>query len=107
MDVLSFVGVILAFSAIVGGNYLEGGHPGGLLNGPAALIVLGGTLAASLLQTSLPIFKRSLFMLRWIFFPPAIDLGAGIGQVVGWSMVARKDGLLGLESIADLEVDNF
>ncbi len=107
MDVLSFVGVILAFSAIVGGNYLEGGHPGGLLNGPAALIVLGGTLAASLLQTSLPIFKRSLFMLRWIFFPPAIDLGAGIGQVVGWSMVARKDGLLGLESIADLEVDHF
>ena len=46
MDVLSLLGIILAFVAIVGGNLLEGGHVGALLNGPAALIVLGGTLAA-------------------------------------------------------------
>ena len=26
MDVLSLIGVILAFVAILGGNYLEGGH---------------------------------------------------------------------------------
>ena len=44
MDVLSLIGVILAFVAILGGNYLEGGHAGALLNGPAALIVIGGTL---------------------------------------------------------------
>ena len=50
MDVLSLVGIILAFVAIVGGNFLEGGHAGALLNGPAALIVIGGTLAAALLQ---------------------------------------------------------
>ena len=42
MDVLSLIGVILAFVAILGGNYLEGGHAGALLNGPAALIVIGG-----------------------------------------------------------------
>lgn len=29
MDVLSLVGIILAFVAIVGGNFLEGGHAGG------------------------------------------------------------------------------
>ncbi len=28
MDVLSLVGIILAFVAIVGGNFLEGGHAG-------------------------------------------------------------------------------
>lgn len=50
MDVLSLVGITLAFVAIVGGNFLEGGHAGALLNGPAALIVIGGTLAAALLQ---------------------------------------------------------
>lgn len=47
MDVLSLIGLILAFVAIVGGNFLEGGHAGALVNGPAALIVLGGTLAAA------------------------------------------------------------
>ena len=51
MDVLSLIGLILAFVAIVGGNFLEGGHVGALINGPAGLIVLGGTLAAALLQS--------------------------------------------------------
>ena len=56
MDVLSLIGVILAFVAIIGGNYLEGGHAGALVNGPAALIVIGGTLGAAFIQA--PIHKR-------------------------------------------------
>ena len=51
MDILSIIGVILAFVAIIGGNYLEGGHASALLNGPAALIVIGGTLGAAFIQT--------------------------------------------------------
>ena len=47
MDVLSLIGIILAFVAIIGGNFLEGGHLGALANGPAALIVLGGTFGAA------------------------------------------------------------
>ena len=107
MDVLSLIGVILAFVAIVGGNYLEGGHVGALLNGPAALIVLGGTLGAAFLQTPISIFKRALAIVRWILFPPFIDLAGGINRVVNWSQTARKEGLLGLEPIADSEADPF
>ena len=83
MDVLSLVGIILAFVAIIGGNYLEGGHLGALLNGPAALIVIGGTLGAAFLQAPISVFKRALVILRWIFFPPRIDLVGGIAKVVG------------------------
>ncbi|MDZ5601601.1 flagellar motor protein [Pseudomonas sp. RP23018S] len=107
MDVLSLIGLILAFVAIVGGNFLEGGHAGALINGPAALIVLGGTLAAALLQSPLPAFKRALQILRWILFPPRIDLAGGIDRVVNWSLTARKEGLLGLESVADIEPDPY
>ncbi len=107
MDVLSLIGVILAFIAIIGGNYLEGGHAGALLNGPAALIVIGGTLGAAFLQTPLPALKRASVILRWIILPPAIDMLGGINQVVTWSMKARKEGLLGLESIADGEADPY
>ncbi|TRX74422.1 flagellar motor protein [Pseudomonas mangiferae] len=107
MDVLSLIGLILAFVAIVGGNYLEGGHAGALLNGPAALIVIGGTLAAAFLQMPMNVFKRALTVLRWIFFPPAVDLAGGIARVVGWSLTARKEGLLGLESVADAEPDSY
>ncbi len=107
MDVLSLIGLILAFVAIVGGNFLEGGHAGALINGPAALIVLGGTLAAALLQSPLSAFKRALQILRWILFPPRIDLAGGIDRVVNWSLTARKEGLLGLESVADIEPDPY
>jgi len=107
MDILSLIGVILAFVAIIGGNYLEGGHINALLNGPAALIVLGGTLGAAFIQTPLPVFKRALTLFRWVFFAPPTPLREGIGQVVNWSNIARKDGLLGLEAIADMEPDLF
>ena len=44
MDVLSVTGLIVAFGAILFGQHLEGGHIQSLLNGPAILIVFGGTL---------------------------------------------------------------
>ena len=107
MDVLSLLGIILAFVAIVGGNLLEGGHVGALINGPAALIVLGGTLAAALLQSPLSSFKRALQIFGWILFPPRVDLAGGIDRVVNWSLTARKEGLLGLEGVADAEPDPY
>lgn len=107
MDILSIIGVILAFVAIIGGNYLEGGHVGALLNGPAAIIVIGGTLGAAFIQTPLPIFKRSLVIVRWIFVPPQLRMQEGIVRIIEWSTTARKEGLLGLETLADLEPDPF
>jgi chemotaxis protein MotA len=107
MDALSLIGIVLALVAIIGGNYIEGGHIGALLNGPAALIVVGGTLGASFLQTPMSVLKRALVVVRWIFFPPSIDLQGGVDRVVGWSMTARKEGLLGLEPIADAEPDPY
>lgn len=62
----------------------EGGHAGALLNGPAALIVIGGTLAAALLQTPVNVLKRGLGMLGWVFFPPREDLsGESTGSSPG------------------------
>ncbi|MEB0043024.1 MULTISPECIES: flagellar motor protein [unclassified Pseudomonas] len=107
MDVLSLIGLILAFVAIIGGNFLEGGHLAALLNGPAALIVLGGTMAAALLQSPMSAFMRAMQIVGWILFPPRIDLPGGIDRVVNWSLTARKEGLLGLESIADSEPDQY
>ncbi|MCG8608909.1 MAG: flagellar motor protein, partial [Pseudomonadales bacterium] len=60
MDFLSVLGVILAFGALIGGNYLEGGHVESLLNFPAALIVIGGTFAAICIQSSFGLLMLSL-----------------------------------------------
>lgn len=107
MDVLSLLGITLAVVAILGGNVLEGGALSSLFNGPAALIVIGGTLAATILQTSWPILKRASVQVRWVFVPPYISMEDGIGKVIDWSVKARKQGLLGLECMSEREPENF
>ena len=70
MDLLSILGIIIGFGAIIGGNFMEGGGVTSLLNGPAAFIVIGGTLGAALLQTPKRNLKRAFTVLPWIFRPP-------------------------------------
>ncbi len=107
MDLLSIFGVILGFAAILGGNYLEGGHIDSLFNLPAAIIVIGGTFAAIMLQTPLVSLKRGLLMIKWVFLPPYLSIEEGIDKVISWSMRARKEGLLGLEAIVEKEPEDF
>jgi len=107
MDILSLLGITLAFVAILGGNVLEGGALSSLFNAPAGLIVIGGTLAATILQTSWPILKRSFIQVRWVLVPPYVSMEGGIGKVIDWSVKARKQGLLGLEGMSENEPENF
>lgn len=107
MDILSFLGVLLGFAAILGGNHLEGGHIAALFNLPAAIIVLGGTFAAVSLQTSWAALKLSLIRLRWVWFPPRIKFQESLEKIITWALAARKEGLLGLEAIAESEQDPF
>lgn len=107
MDVLSIIGVALAFVAILGGNMLEGGHLGSLLQLTAFIIVFGGTTGAILLQSPLTTFLGALKMARFIVLPPKTDPEATIGRIVEWCQLARKEGLLGLESLSEQEQDPF
>lgn len=107
MDTLTLAGLLVGIIAIIGGNALEGGHIAGLLNAPAAVIVLGGTLGAAMLQTPKPIFINAFRLVRWAFNPPAVKMQENIKKVITWSFTARKEGLLGLEGIAEGERDPF
>ena len=107
MDILSIIGILLAFTAIVGGNLLEGGHIGQLFQLTAFLIVVGGTIGAVMLQTSLPTFWRAINMTRWIFVTPQVDIEATIEKLVLWSQLSRREGLLALEDASDEEQDLF
>jgi chemotaxis protein MotA len=97
MDILSLLGIVVAAIAILGGQWLEGGHLGSLLQVTAFLIVIGGTLGAVMLQNPLPVFALGIRMARWAFRPPACDYRGLINKVVGWSTAARRGGLLALE----------
>lgn len=105
MDLLSLLGIAIAFAAIVTGNFLDGGSLGPLLNPAAALIVVGGTIGATLLQSSTTALIHALRMLPWIFFPPSHTPQSVVTKILNLSKTARRDGLLGLESLVKKESD--
>jgi chemotaxis protein MotA len=107
MDLVSIFGILLAFTAIIGGQILEGGHVGSLLQLTAFIIVLGGTTGAIMLQSSPKIFFEGMRLAKWIIWPPKAVPQLLIEQVLTWSNLARKGGLLALESQLDLLEDAF
>jgi len=107
MDILSILGLIVGFGAIIGGQYLEGGHLDTIMNAVAMLIVLGGTIGAVMLQTPLHTFLRALHITKWVFVPPKHSAAETLDAILGWNQVARKEGLMRLESFALDEEDLF
>jgi len=107
MDFLSLIGILIGLVAILGGNFLEGGHISSLIQLTAFMIVAGGTLGAVVLQSPQSDFIRSVKMLAWIIVPPRTDSAEVVDKIIEWSKQARKEGLLGLEDIAEEETDPF
>lgn len=107
MDGLALVGAVLAVAAILVGQTLEGGHVSSLINGPAMLIVLGGTLGAIMLQAPPDTLRHSFRMLTWVLIPPEDHSPQILLKIENWSQVSRKSGLLGLEDAIELETDTF
>jgi chemotaxis protein MotA len=107
MDILSVVGFLLAFIAVLVGAVLKGAGLKALLSAAAFMIVVVGTIAAIFVQTPLPVFKHAMNRVGWIFKPPALQAEALIKKIIEWSNIARKQGLLGLEPMIKQEEDTF
>lgn len=105
IDISTFIGIVIAFGAIIGGQVMEGGRVGTLMQLTAFIIVIGGTLGAVMIQYSLPSFLLGMKLVRWAFVPPQLDLDDVVKQIAAWSNSARRGGLLSLEPIL-LEMDD-
>ncbi len=106
-DLLSLSGLTVALCAVLFGQHLEGGSIGTLLNGPAMLIVVGGSIGATMLQSPLPVFVRALNMLIWIVRPPQRMPEAVLQEILRWAQLARREGLLGLERVVEVIEDDY
>jgi chemotaxis protein MotA len=107
MDILSIIGVVLGLVAILGGSILKGSGIAALWSSAAFVIVIVGTFSAVFVQVRLKVFTHALGIMRWILVTPLLDGEKLLERVVGWSQIARRDGLLGLESMAEQESDPF
>lgn len=107
MDVLSILGLVIISIAVLGGWLVAGGTIEMLFNGPTILIMFGGILGAAMVQSQISVFVYSLKMMLWVIFPPQLGVQENIQKIIKWSNIARKEGLLGLENIAESENDIF
>lgn len=104
---LSFFGIVLAFIALLVGAILKGAGLHALLSWAALMIVVVGTFAAILVQTPGKVMRRAFGILPWVFRSPVPDRRAILANMVEWSQVARRQGLLGLEPMLQDERDEF
>ena len=107
MDKLSLAGLALAAVAIIGGQLLEGGNLGSLLQLAAFLIVIGGTVAAVMVQSPLQVFLDGVRLGKWVIVPPGFDADGAIRQLSDWAALARRDGMLALENQVAGVLDPF
>jgi chemotaxis protein MotA len=107
MDIISIIGLLVGVTAILVGQLLEGGHIGSLMQFTAFLIVIGGTMGAVMLQSSMRVFLDGLAMLRWVVIPPRVNPRATLDNLLNWSQQARRGGLLALEPLIEEQPDLF
>lgn len=105
MDRLVILLIIGAVASVIIGHSLEGGSIDALWNGPALLIVFGGSLMAIAVQTPIALIKRSLFLLSWLIAPPHYSLEPLLTKLTACGNAFRKDGVVGLDRVAQAEND--
>jgi len=107
MDRASVIGIILGISAVVMGNLLEGGKIRSLLQPTAAVIVFGGTIGATLLSAPPGDVLKALLYLREVFSGHRNERESLIKDIVRFAVVARRNGLIALESEIDRIENSF
>ena len=106
-DIATALGLTLGVVAIFGSFILEGGSIAGLILLPAMTIVFLGTFAAAMIGTSIKEFLQIGPMFKLALFPPTYEVKETIDDIVRYSTVARKEGLLALEKELDKVTDAF
>lgn len=103
------VAIVLGLLSLIVAFLLEGGHMGALGKPTAALIVFGGTIAATMLSYPLEDIKRVGGMMKVAFFPKKNDLVELILYFKDLAFKTRKNGLLSIESeiSGDVKVDPY
>ncbi len=107
MDLATILGLVVGLGCILGGNAMEGGHLQSLLQLTAAIIVLGGTIGATMISFPLPVFLKACKDMKLIFMHKPRDLDKLVAEIAEFAQQARRDGLVSLEGAVKQASDPF
>ena len=97
MKASSLIGLGIALAGLFLGPSMEGSSPMAVINPSAMLIVLCGTLGATIIGANFDAVKGIPKMFGKVFNAPSPDLNALVKELVGYAESARRDGLLALD----------
>ena len=106
MDIATVVGVLLGIVLVVMA-IMTGGDIGAYLNGPAVMIVVGGSIAATMASQPLKGFLKIPKVVAKTLFNKTPEPAGIISDLVDLAEVARRDGILALEGMIEEMRDEF
>jgi hypothetical protein len=105
MDIATVVGLCLACCLIVGSIVLGGAPLTAFVNPPSIMVVVGGSFSAALICFPLKAMLGMPKVMLKVLLNKAEDFRSMVETIVSLAEVARRDGLLSLESKLE-EVEN-
>lgn len=106
MDIATVVGIIAGFGLILI-SIILGGTLDTFINVPAIVIVVGGTISATLINYPLTDVVGLMGPVRQAFFTQDIDPRGLIQKLTEFATIARREGILALETHANETDDEF
>jgi chemotaxis protein MotA len=107
MDIASIGGIALAVIGILAGMMIEGGSIAQITQPTAAMIVIGGTVGAVMLQFPLHIFLAAIKDIMKVFLHKGSNGEATLNQLVEFANKARKSGIVSLDADLASVTDPF
>tara|TARA_B100001996_G_scaffold245873_1_gene190450 strand:+ start:3144 stop:3953 length:810 start_codon:yes stop_codon:yes gene_type:complete len=98
MDLGTIIGLIAGISIIIFGILSGGGQLGWFGNVSSIVIVVGGTVTATMVALPLNAVGKVFSVLKNVFIDDKTNYVETIEEIVKWAEKARKDGLLSLEA---------
>lgn len=97
MDLGTIIGILMGF-ALIGWSIYAGGSMGAFIDVPAMIVVIGGATCATMVANPLPKLKGIVGVVRKAITQRAQSPQKLIDDLVSYAEVARRDGILSLES---------
>jgi chemotaxis protein MotA len=107
VDKGTFGGIIIAAAGIGAGLVLDGGKITQVLQPTAALIVLGGTIGAVMVQYPLSTVLQAIVHLKDVFLSKEPESDQIIQNLLRYALKARKEGILSLDGELNKIQDPF
>lgn len=96
MDIASVIGILIGIFVLFAAQLLQSNSISAILQPTAALIVIGGTLGAILINFSFSAVTSAFVDAKKIFFDENENIEEIIDQLIQMAVISRRDGILGL-----------